>query len=295
MSEPDDLFTLRNHFWLGSYQLAIAEGSGLGRLPEALRVERDEFIYRSYLALGQFSIVLGEIKDDAPPALQAVRLMAQYLSNPESREIVIETLKMWLTDPGSCNNPTVQLLAAAVFTHEGDLKEAVRSIRNGVTMEQTAMLAQIYLRMDRVDLALKQVQVLQQADDDATLTQLVVAWVHLAQGGKRYQEAAYIFDELIDKYQASPLLLNSSAVAKMHMGEYQEAETILVEAISKSQNDADTLVNLICVCRHLDKPASFVDRYINQLKTAHPQHPYVQSLANAESAFDRVAATFAVA
>ncbi|CAN0038754.1 unnamed protein product, partial [Ectocarpus sp. 4 AP-2014] len=55
------------------------------------------------------------------------------------------------------------------------------------------------------------------------------------------------------------------------------------------------LVNLICVCRHLDKPASFVDRYINQLKTAHPQHPYVQSLANAESAFDRVAATFAVA
>lgn len=61
MSEPDDLFTLRNHYWLGSYQLAIAEGSGLGRLPEALRVERDEFIYRSYLALGQYSIVLGEV------------------------------------------------------------------------------------------------------------------------------------------------------------------------------------------------------------------------------------------
>ena len=61
MSEPDDLYTLRNHYWLGSYQLAIAEGSGLGRLPEALRVERDEFIYRSYLALGQYSIVLGEV------------------------------------------------------------------------------------------------------------------------------------------------------------------------------------------------------------------------------------------
>lgn len=67
------------------------------------------------------------------------------------------------------------------------------------------------------------------------------------------------------------------------------------QAISKSQNDADTLVNLICCCRHLDKPASFVDRYINQLKTSHPQHPYVQALANAETAFDRVAATFAVA
>lgn len=62
MSEPDDLFTLRNHFWLGSYQLAIAEGSGLGRLSENLRIERDEFIYRSYIALGQHTIVLGEVR-----------------------------------------------------------------------------------------------------------------------------------------------------------------------------------------------------------------------------------------
>lgn len=69
MSEPDDLFTLRNHFWLGSYQLAIAEGSGLGRLPDSLRVERDEFIYRSYLALGQYSIVLGEVRSFVRPAL----------------------------------------------------------------------------------------------------------------------------------------------------------------------------------------------------------------------------------
>lgn len=66
------------------------------------------------------------------------------------------------------------------------------------------------------------------------------------------------------------------------------------QALSKSQNDADALVNLVCCCRHQDKPASFVDRYLNQLKQVHPQHPYVQSLANAESAFDRVAATFAV-
>lgn len=62
MSEPDDLFTLRNHFWLGSYQLAIAEGSGLGRLSDSLRIERDEFIYRSYVALGQYSIVLDEVR-----------------------------------------------------------------------------------------------------------------------------------------------------------------------------------------------------------------------------------------
>lgn len=84
-----------------------------------------------------FRIALYQIKDGAPPALQAVRLMAQYLSSPdESRDIVIETLKMWLSDAASCSNPTVQLMAASVFLHEGDLKEAVQTIRNGVTMEQ---------------------------------------------------------------------------------------------------------------------------------------------------------------
>ncbi|CAM9999129.1 unnamed protein product [Discosporangium mesarthrocarpum] len=211
MSEPDELFTLRNHFWLGSYQLAIAEGSGLGRLPDNLRIERDEFIYRSYLALAQYSVVLGEIKDNAPPALQAVRLLAQYLSQPDSREIVVETLKEWLSDASSGNNPTLQLMAATVFMHEGDLKQSVRVLRNGVTMEQIAMMAQLYLRMDRVDLAVMQLRVMQASDEDATLTQIVLAWVHMAQGGKKYQEAAYIFDELIDKHQARRGEFNGNA------------------------------------------------------------------------------------
>ncbi|CAM9598986.1 unnamed protein product, partial [Choristocarpus tenellus] len=66
------------------------------------------------------------------------------------------------------------------------------------------------------------------------------------------------------------------------------------KALGKSQNDADTLINLVCCCRHLDKPVTFIDRYLNQLKASHPGHLYVSSMANVESAFDRVAATFAV-
>jgi coatomer subunit epsilon len=63
MTEPDELFTMRNLFWLGNFQLAINESNSLHRLPKQLAPARDEFVYRSYVALGQYDIVLDEIKE----------------------------------------------------------------------------------------------------------------------------------------------------------------------------------------------------------------------------------------
>ena len=70
-------------------------------------------------------------------------------------------------------------------------------------MEHLALTVQIFLKMDRPDLAAKTVRTMQQADEDATLTQLCLAWTHLAAGGAKLQEAAYIFEELGDKFEAT--------------------------------------------------------------------------------------------
>ena len=67
MGEPDELYTLRNLFWLGNYQLAINEANGVrGSMSVPLMVEKKEFLYRSYLALGQYDIITSEILNDAP-------------------------------------------------------------------------------------------------------------------------------------------------------------------------------------------------------------------------------------
>ena len=58
MSGPELLFTLRNNFYLGAYQAAIAEAADLERLSEADSVERDCFVYRSYIELGSFEVSL---------------------------------------------------------------------------------------------------------------------------------------------------------------------------------------------------------------------------------------------
>jgi hypothetical protein len=66
----------------------------------------------------------------------------------------------------------------------------------------------------------------------------------LQQGGAtKAQEASYIYDELIDKYGSFPQLLNGLAVAKMHQGQWDEAETALKEAIAKVRRRFRTALN----------------------------------------------------
>jgi coatomer protein complex subunit epsilon len=295
MQEPDELYVLRNNFWLGNYQRAITEGSSLSRLSEALKIEAKEFVYRSYIALGQFNIVIDEIADDPSIAtsLQAVKLLARYLSQPQDKEMVLMTLNEWLTGPQTGNPSTLQLIAAIIYLHEDNTKDALRCIHLGATMEHLALTTQIYLQMNRPELAQKTVRSMQQADEDATLTQLAIAWSHLGTGGAKLQEAAYIFDELIDKFEATSMLLNGHAVANIHLGKYEEAERLLVEALSKGQNDPNTLINIICCFKHQGKSSDLVTRYVNQLKTVAPQHGFVMKLNTVEGAFKRVSETYA--
>lgn len=124
MAEPDLLFPVRNHFYLGAYQAAIAEASDLEGLADAEKVERDCYVYRSYIELGSYEVtfisfsykattsmlcprddiaftcwnsidvkfpsrfnagvlclqlVINEVTDSSPQALQAVKLLALYL------------------------------------------------------------------------------------------------------------------------------------------------------------------------------------------------------------------------
>ncbi|XVE91060.1 hypothetical protein DITRI_Ditri20bG0125900 [Diplodiscus trichospermus] len=280
---PDHLFNLRNNFYLGSYQAAI-NNSNLPNLSPDDALERDCLIYRSYIALGSYQLVINEIDSSAATPLQAVKLLALYLSNPHDKESTISSLKEWLADPAIGSNAILRLIAGIVFMHEEDYNEALKHTNAGGTMELHALNVQIFIKMHRSDYAERQLRVMQQIDEDHTLTQLANAWLNLAVGGSKIQEAYLIFQDFSEKYPMTALILNGKAVCCMHMGNFDEAETLLLEALNKDAKDPETLANLVVCSLYLGKSSS---RYLSQLKITHPQHILVKRASSAEESFER--------
>lgn len=55
MAEADELYTVKNNFWLGNFQDAIGEAKSVRLRPDsALRAERDVYVYRSLIGLKNY-------------------------------------------------------------------------------------------------------------------------------------------------------------------------------------------------------------------------------------------------
>lgn len=104
---------------------------------------------------------------------------------------------------------------------------------------------QIYLSIDRPDLAKKEYErALKWAEDDLLL-QYIEAMIGLKTGTEKYSNTYSFYTEQIGNPSvSSPHLLTSRGVTRLLRGEISEAKSDLEEAM-KSEEDAETLAALV--------------------------------------------------
>ena len=188
--------------------------------------------------------------------------------------------------------PSVQLTAAHVFLAAGMKKEALQCVHLGATMEHISCALQIFLQIDRIDLAQKQLQLLKKADEDSMLSQLGSVHVALATGSSMANDAVHTLNQMSEQYGPSPFLLNLMACAHLQQGQYAQAEQRLEQARQEfGATDADTLVNLIVAYQYQQKPTGPL---VQALKTQAPNHFLAKGLEIVEGAFEREAMKYRV-
>lgn len=160
-----------------------------------LELEKNVFMYRAYIALKKYKFVLDEINDSSPEELKVLKLLAEYFSNPNCKEEIIDKIQKKSIESSTLpKTHTFMIVAGTIFYNQNDLESALKVIHKSINLECMTLRVQIYLKMSRIDLATKEIKTMQEIDDDATLTQLALAWVNLATGRNKYQEAFYIFE-----------------------------------------------------------------------------------------------------
>uniref|UniRef100_A0A915LHG2 Coatomer subunit epsilon n=1 Tax=Meloidogyne javanica TaxID=6303 RepID=A0A915LHG2_MELJA len=210
------------------------------------------------------------------------------------RSEIIRQVTSELEQVDSEGNEYVNLLNATIFLQEDDAENALRflsRISDQTSLECLSMKIQCLLKVWRIDLALAELKKMQEVDEDATIVQLATAWVYMAMGKDKIKDAFYIFQEMVDKYGATPTLLVSQSSCLIQQQKYEDAEKLLMDAQQRDPNNPEALIGLFVIAHFLGKPIEVSNRYMNQLKQDHPTHIWTKDFIAKEQEFDRLVLT----
>lgn len=112
----------------------------------------------------------------------------------------------------------------------------------------------------------------------------------MPQGGERYQQAFYVFEEMAQAPSTSATKsLVSQAVAELHLNRLPEAEVALQQALDKDPKDIEAIANSIVLNAVSGKDVS---DHTSTLSSVAPKHPLLLDMEEKSSLFDQAAAKY---
>ncbi|KAL1387648.1 coatomer epsilon subunit-domain-containing protein [Phyllosticta capitalensis] len=239
---------------------------------------------RARLALGQYDAVIEEANAEPRVSdLQAAKALALYLQDAEKNgQAAVAAAQKLAGEAG--DNLSVQLLAGSVLANAGLTEEALSLLaRHQGSLDAVALIVQIHLQQNRLDLAVKETQQARKWAQDSLLVNIAESWVGLREGGEKYQQAFYVYEELAQApaSQAAQSLVGQ-AVSELHLGRLPEAEAALQQALSLDPKNPDALANTIVLYTILGK---HTEETKAELAKVDPKHPFLTDVAAKKDAF----------
>ncbi|OBZ73946.1 Coatomer subunit epsilon [Grifola frondosa] len=241
-------------------------------------------------------------------ALKAVAALARYVSAgaaekdtslEELRDLCVE-IEGDDVDADEKEKGTVRVLAGTAFTLAGEVEEALETLGAGTDMENleaVALIVQIYLSINRPDLARKEFDRAKRWAEDDLLLQLIESSIGLVTGKDGYNDSnSFYTEQLGNPSLSSPHLLTARGVTRLLRGEVSAAKSDFEEAVSQQGGtaDAETLAALTVASGLGTSKLTEADEFWSQLSSSYPTHPLVVDLGHKAELFDELSAKFDV-
>ncbi|KAL2759097.1 hypothetical protein ACRALDRAFT_1075388 [Sodiomyces alcalophilus JCM 7366] len=284
-SAEGELINIHNHFHQGQYQEVIDyDTSSLS--PENALPARI-LVLRARIALGQSEDVLADVQGESEPELAAIAALAQQsLGQTDEAVAAVKTLA-----ESHADNATVQIVGGTVLQAAGHSEDAIALLsQHQGSLDAVSLIVQIHLQQNRSDLALKEVTAARRWAQDSLLVNLAESWVGLRQGGEKYQQAFYVFEELAQAPATSSVVsLVSQAVAELHLGRTEEAQSALEQALQKDPTNAEAIADyLVLAVINGQDPSELRGK----LEAAAPSHMLLTDLEEKSALFDKAATKY---
>jgi coatomer protein complex subunit epsilon len=253
---------LEQHFVLGDFQLLINQATTnyIATLEARNKLKARVLLFRAYVTQARYSLVIQDISPKDPDVLIAIQLLAMFLgSNTQRKQIVIQVdaIASQITQP----EPDLAVVLSTIFALDGNYDKALEvASRCPNDLECVGLMVQLYCLINRPDLAQKEIIRIRSWAQDSLLSQIIETWygLYTAQPLKSF----YLYEQLSESPNPSARVLCNKGACLLQLGKAIEAETTLLEALSKNPNDVNTLANLVVSSYHLNKNTQVVNQYL---------------------------------
>ncbi|RDX48117.1 coatomer complex protein [Lentinus brumalis] len=308
--ESPELYHIKQQFTLGAYKslvdLTLPDPSSPDYTPTLV------YQARAHIALGDPAAAEALVPADTENvALKSVAGLARFVAADadEARDAALEELRdLSVEIEGEDAEATpwekgvVRVLAGTAFARAGEIEEALETLGAGndtQNLEAVAYAVQVYLSINRPDLARKEYERSKRWAEDDLLLQLIEASIGLVTGKDGYSDAhAFYTEQLANPSLTSPHLLTARGVARLLRGEVSAAKSDLEEAQSQlgGKPDAETLAaqTVAAGLGAQSHKSTDADQLFSQLSAEFPSHPLVTDYEQKADLFDELAAKFTV-